>query len=185
MSGHDVPASGTPLAPSPSNPCEQCHDQHHFSPAAPQPPRGVRERSTLYADAPRSMRSSTRTPCSMIPMAAPSAAATRFDRIAGVIKATHPDFRYQPLSEPEVVGDGRPRPLGLGRPRQAAGLCRHRCRHRPRRQDRRGLPLLRRVALKLPAPSRFQPCSLAITPSISAGVNPYFATRARWSGVPR
>src|SRR3954447_9934897 len=28
------------------------------------------------------------------------------DRIAGVIKATHPDFRYQPLSPPEVVGDG-------------------------------------------------------------------------------
>ena len=28
------------------------------------------------------------------------------DRIAGVIKATHPDFRYQPLSQPEVIGDG-------------------------------------------------------------------------------
>ena len=28
------------------------------------------------------------------------------DRIAGVIKASHPDFRYQPLSPPEVVGDG-------------------------------------------------------------------------------
>ena len=28
------------------------------------------------------------------------------DRIAGVIKATHPDFRYQPLSPPEVIGDG-------------------------------------------------------------------------------
>src|SRR5882724_10139757 len=28
------------------------------------------------------------------------------DRIAGVIKASHPDFRYQPLSAPEVVGDG-------------------------------------------------------------------------------
>ena len=27
------------------------------------------------------------------------------DRIAGVIKATHPDFRYQPLSPPEVMGD--------------------------------------------------------------------------------
>jgi hypothetical protein len=27
------------------------------------------------------------------------------DRIAGVIKATHPDFHYQPLAEPEVVGD--------------------------------------------------------------------------------
>ena len=28
------------------------------------------------------------------------------DRIAGVIKATHPDFRYQPLSPPEEMGDG-------------------------------------------------------------------------------
>ena len=28
------------------------------------------------------------------------------DRIAGVIKATHPDFRYQTLSPPEVIGDG-------------------------------------------------------------------------------
>ena len=28
------------------------------------------------------------------------------DLIAGVIKATHPDFRYQPLSPPEVIGDG-------------------------------------------------------------------------------
>ena len=28
------------------------------------------------------------------------------DRIAGVIKATHPDFRYQPLSPPEEIGNG-------------------------------------------------------------------------------
>jgi len=28
------------------------------------------------------------------------------DRIAGAIKATHPDFQYQPLSPPEEVGDG-------------------------------------------------------------------------------
>ena len=27
------------------------------------------------------------------------------DRIAGVIKATHPDFEYQPLFPPEEVGD--------------------------------------------------------------------------------
>jgi len=26
------------------------------------------------------------------------------DRIAGVIKATHPDFQYQPLSPPEEIG---------------------------------------------------------------------------------
>jgi len=28
------------------------------------------------------------------------------DRIAGVIKATHPDFRYQPISPPEELGNG-------------------------------------------------------------------------------
>ena len=27
------------------------------------------------------------------------------DRIAGVIKATHPDFEYRPLSPPEELGD--------------------------------------------------------------------------------
>ena len=27
-------------------------------------------------------------------------------RIAGAIRATHPDFRYQPIADPEVVGDG-------------------------------------------------------------------------------
>lgn len=27
------------------------------------------------------------------------------DRIAGVIKATHPDFQYQPISPPEELGD--------------------------------------------------------------------------------
>jgi hypothetical protein len=30
------------------------------------------------------------------------------DRVAGAIKATHPDFRYQPIAEPEELGnDGR------------------------------------------------------------------------------
>jgi len=28
------------------------------------------------------------------------------DRIAGVIRATHPDFRYQPIAAPEEVGNG-------------------------------------------------------------------------------
>jgi SnoaL-like domain len=28
------------------------------------------------------------------------------DRIAGVIKATHPNFEYQPLSPPEAIDDG-------------------------------------------------------------------------------
>ena len=38
------------------------------------------------------------------------------DRIAGAIKATHPDFRYRPVTEPEVLGNaGRIRWLS-GRP---------------------------------------------------------------------
>ena len=28
------------------------------------------------------------------------------DRIAGAIKATHPDFQYQPIAAPEEVGNG-------------------------------------------------------------------------------
>ena len=28
------------------------------------------------------------------------------DRIAGAIRATHPDFQYQPIADPEEVGDG-------------------------------------------------------------------------------
>ncbi len=28
------------------------------------------------------------------------------DRIAAVIKATHPDFQYQPIAPPEEIGDG-------------------------------------------------------------------------------
>ena len=28
------------------------------------------------------------------------------DRVAGAIRATHPDFRYQPIAEPEEVGNG-------------------------------------------------------------------------------
>jgi hypothetical protein len=30
----------------------------------------------------------------------------QIDRIAGTIRATRPDFRYQPIAEPEEVGDG-------------------------------------------------------------------------------
>src|SRR4026209_2621735 len=28
------------------------------------------------------------------------------DRLAGAIKATHPDFRYQPIARPEELGNG-------------------------------------------------------------------------------
>jgi hypothetical protein len=28
------------------------------------------------------------------------------DRVAGAIKVTHPDFRYQPIAEPDELGNG-------------------------------------------------------------------------------
>ena len=43
----------------------------------------------------------------------------QIDRIAGAIKATHPDFRYQPIAEPEEVGDGGRVPWVAGRPGDA------------------------------------------------------------------
>ena len=41
------------------------------------------------------------------------------DRIAGAIRATHPDFRYRPLAEPEEVGDGGRIRWVSGRPGEA------------------------------------------------------------------
>jgi hypothetical protein len=41
------------------------------------------------------------------------------DRIAGVIKATHPDFSYQPIAEPEEVGNGGRVRWVSGRPGEA------------------------------------------------------------------
>ena len=41
------------------------------------------------------------------------------DRIAGVVKATHPDFRYQPIGEPEEVGNGGRVQWESGRPGEA------------------------------------------------------------------
>ena len=40
------------------------------------------------------------------------------DRIAGAIKATHPDFQYQPISEPEELGNGGRVKWVAGRPGQ-------------------------------------------------------------------
>ena len=37
------------------------------------------------------------------------------DRVAGAIKATHPDFRYQPIAEPEELGNGGRIPWVSGR----------------------------------------------------------------------
>src|SRR5260370_40890847 len=41
------------------------------------------------------------------------------DRIAGAIKATHPDFSYQPIAEPEEVGNGGRVPWVSGPPGDA------------------------------------------------------------------
>src|SRR3989441_1569678 len=38
------------------------------------------------------------------------------DRVAGAIRATHPDFRYQPIAGPEELGNGGRIPWGSGRP---------------------------------------------------------------------
>jgi hypothetical protein len=41
------------------------------------------------------------------------------DRAAGVIRATHPDFRYQPITEPEELGNGGRIQWVSGRPSEA------------------------------------------------------------------
>jgi hypothetical protein len=41
------------------------------------------------------------------------------DRIAGAIKATHPEFRYQPIAEPEELGNGGRIQWVSGRPGDA------------------------------------------------------------------
>ena len=41
------------------------------------------------------------------------------DRIAGAIRATHPDFRYQPIAEPEESGNGGRLKWVSGRPGEA------------------------------------------------------------------
>jgi len=41
------------------------------------------------------------------------------DRVAGAIKATHPDFRYQPIARPEELGNGGRIQWLSGRPGEA------------------------------------------------------------------
>ncbi len=41
------------------------------------------------------------------------------DRVAGAIKAAHPDFRYQPIAEPEESGNGGRIQWVSGRPGEA------------------------------------------------------------------
>ncbi len=67
-------------------------------------------KTTPCVGAQPSTRSSPKKACSKTPKAAP---------IAGAIKATHPDFRYQPIAEPEELGNaGRVRWVA-GRPGEA------------------------------------------------------------------
>ena len=41
------------------------------------------------------------------------------DRVAGAIRATHPDFRYQPIAEPEELGNGGRVQWVSGRPSES------------------------------------------------------------------
>ena len=41
------------------------------------------------------------------------------DRVAGAIRAAHPDFRYQPIAEPEELGNGGRLKWVSGRPGEA------------------------------------------------------------------
>jgi hypothetical protein len=41
------------------------------------------------------------------------------DRVAGAIKATHPDFRYRPIAKPEELGNGGRVRWVSGRPGEA------------------------------------------------------------------
>jgi hypothetical protein len=41
------------------------------------------------------------------------------DRVAGAIRATHPDFRYQPIAEPEELGNAGRIQWVSGRPGEA------------------------------------------------------------------
>src|SRR5260221_1049330 len=42
------------------------------------------------------------------PNSGPHRGRDEIERIAGKVKATHPDFRYQPISAPEEIGDAGP-----------------------------------------------------------------------------
>src|SRR5260221_7310071 len=46
------------------------------------------------------------------------------DRVAGAIKATHPDFRYQPIAGPEELGNGGRIPWVSGPPWEAPAYAR-------------------------------------------------------------
>ena len=45
------------------------------------------------------------------------------DRVAGAIRTTHPDFRYQPIAEPEELGNGGRVKWVTGRPGEPAAYA--------------------------------------------------------------
>jgi hypothetical protein len=97
------------------------------------------------------------------------------DRVAGAIKATHPDFRYQPIAEPEELGDsgriqwvsGRP-----GEPPAYAGTDFIIAQDGP---DCRRFPLFRQATLSWPLP----PLGTRIRSGLSEN-RKQFEERSRW-----
>jgi hypothetical protein len=69
------------------------------------------------------------------------------DRVAGVIKATHPDFEYQPLSPPDERGDAGRVPMGIRHSGQTTSLRGNRFYRRPERSHCFGLSLFRQSSL--------------------------------------
>jgi hypothetical protein len=79
-------------------------------------------------------------------------AETRLIVFAGVIKATHPDFEYQPLFPPEELGDaGRVRWVS-GTPGKPPSLRGNRFYRRPEWSHCFDLSLFRQSSLKQNAP---------------------------------
>jgi hypothetical protein len=78
----------------------------------------VSVKTTPHVGARRSTKSSPKIACSMSPGAS-TGGRDEIDRIAGGIKATHPDFRYQPIAEPEELGNAGRIQWVSGRPGEA------------------------------------------------------------------
>ena len=53
------------------------------------------------------------------PTRGPYRGRDEIDHVAGAIKATHPDFRYQPIAEPEELGNAGRLQWVSGRPGEA------------------------------------------------------------------
>jgi hypothetical protein len=71
------------------------------------------------------------------------------DRIAGAIKATHPDFTYQLIAEPEEAGNGGRVQWVSGRPGETPAYAGTDFHHRPRWPYCHHLSLLRQAVLSV------------------------------------